>query len=158
MVPEHHSVFKSLLWLLFALTFSASCLGPQNHKQFTFFCPLPLLLTPPNLSSFAAPRELSCPVGYSLYPQAVFSSSSCSVAMLKYNTCRPRILASDYTKCSCDWCSCPGYPDFSIEAALSLPTTLSSMTWPASSTNTDPAPVSRYLMKTFNGIWPHLNP
>lgn len=40
-----------------SLLFSTGCSPPQNHRQFTLFCLLPLLLTHPNLHTSAALQE-----------------------------------------------------------------------------------------------------
>lgn len=61
-------------------------------------------------------------------------------------------------KCTFDWYSSPGYANSCVQAALSLFTTLPSVIQPANFISTDPILVSIYLMKRFNGIWPHLNP
>lgn len=145
--------------LLSSRPFSRGCSQPPNHTKFTFFCPLPLLLIQSNLHTSAVLQEGSHAQLFT-HCTPKQSSPQAPILSLYWSTtpAGPMILHQTIVKYTFDWGSSPGYPDYSVQAALSLLTMMSSMIWPANCISTDPVLVSRGLMERFNGIWPYLDP
>ena len=144
----------SPLTLLNSLAFSTGCSWPwiiHNSPSFAH--------CPSNLHIFAALQEGSH-VQLFTHCTPKESSPQAPILSLCWSTtpAGPMILHQTILKCTFDWYSSPGYPDYSVQAASSSLITLPSMIWTAKCISTDTLLVSRYLMKRFNGIWPHLNP
>lgn len=155
LLVEHQSAFKYLLWLMWIHSHFQQA-AHDLRIIFTFLCPLPLLH--PKLHPFAALQDSS---HVQLLTHCILKQSSpqAPILSLQWSTTPAGLMILQIIlKCTFDWYSSPGYANSCVQAALSLFTTLPSVIQPANFISTDPILVSIYLMKRFNGIWPHLNP